>query len=180
MIDAIRIGILFEEVPCVACSVDDVVEDGDGEFVAAQIFPDIFDGIEFGSIGRQVQKSDVMGYAESARPMIAGTVEDEDGMCVGCDLAADGIQMQRHGLSIGRRHNQACCDAALRTGGAKEIGPVVTSIARRPRPRVPRLAQTRVSAPCWPIRASSWNQISIGLPLACSGSRAVTVAAKFF
>ena len=42
-----------------------VVEDGDGEFVAAQIFPDVFDGIEFGSIGRQVQKSDVVGYAES-------------------------------------------------------------------------------------------------------------------
>jgi hypothetical protein len=42
---------LFEEVPCVAGFVDDVVvivEDGDGEFVAAQIFPDIFDGIEFG------------------------------------------------------------------------------------------------------------------------------------
>ena len=29
--------------------------------------------------------------------------------------------------------------------------------------REPRLAQTRVSVPCWPIRASSWNQISIGL-----------------
>ena len=66
--------------------------------------------------------------------MIAGSVEDEDGMCVGRDLAADRIQMQRHGLSIRRRHNQACCDATLRTGGAKQIGPVVTSIARRPRP----------------------------------------------
>lgn len=32
-----------------------------------------------------------------------------------------------------------------------------------------RLAQTRVSVPCWPIRASFWNQISIGLPLARSG-----------
>jgi hypothetical protein len=42
------------------------------------------------------------------------------------------------------------------------------------------LAQTRVSVPCWPIRASSWNQISIGLSLARSGSCAVTVVAKFF
>ena len=35
----------------------------------------------------------------------------------------------------------------------------------------------RVSVPCWPIRASSWNQISIGLSLACSGICALTVAA---
>jgi hypothetical protein len=27
----------------------------------------------------------------------------------------------------------------------------------------------RVKAPCWPIRASSWNQISIGLPWAVTG-----------
>ena len=40
---------LFEEVPCVAGFIDDVVvvvEDGDGEFVSAQIFPDVFDRVE--------------------------------------------------------------------------------------------------------------------------------------
>lgn len=49
---------MFEEVPCVAGFIDDVVvvvEDGDREFVAAQIFPDVFNRIEFGSVGRQTQ-----------------------------------------------------------------------------------------------------------------------------
>jgi hypothetical protein len=47
---------LFKEVPCVAGFINDVVvvfEDGDGEFVAAQIFPDILDRIEFRGIGWQ-------------------------------------------------------------------------------------------------------------------------------
>jgi hypothetical protein len=38
----------------------------------------------------------------------------------------------------------------------------------------------RVSVPFWPIRASSWNQISVGLPVAAAGSASFTRAAKFF
>jgi hypothetical protein len=44
---------LFNEVPCIAGFINDVVvvvEDGDREFVAAQIFPDVFDRIEFRSV----------------------------------------------------------------------------------------------------------------------------------
>ena len=41
-------------------------------------------------------------------------------------------------------------------------------------------AQTRVSVPFWPIRASSWNHISNGLPRALAGSACFTVRAKFF
>src|SRR5258708_20712209 len=55
--------------------IDDVVvviEDGDGEFVAAQIFPDVFDRIEFGSVGWQTDKSDVFGDRERGSNMIAG------------------------------------------------------------------------------------------------------------
>jgi hypothetical protein len=45
---------------------------------------------------------------------------------------------------------------------------------------VPRFAQTRVRVPFWPTRASSWNQISSGLPRAAAGRAAATVSAKFF
>ena len=48
-----------------------VVEDGDGEFVAAQIFPDVFDRIEFGSVGWQTDKGDVFGDRERGSNMIA-------------------------------------------------------------------------------------------------------------
>ena len=97
----------------------------------------------------------------------------------GRDRAADLGEMEGHGLGVGGGHHQAPPRRALRTDGAENVGPFVAVVARCARPRSTR-AQTRVRVPCWPIRASSWNQISIGLPLAWSGGCAVTVAAKFF
>ena len=38
----------------------------------------------------------------------------------------------------------------------------------------------RVSVPCWPTRASSWNQISSGLSRAHAGIAAATASGKFF
>jgi hypothetical protein len=67
---------------------------------------------------------------------------------------------------------------ALRTGGTEEISQIVND--RGAREAVSQLGPPRVSVPCWPIRASSWNQISIGLPWARAGSVVVMVAAKFF
>ena len=43
-----------------------VVEDGDGEFVAAQIFPDVLDRIEFRSVRWQTHKGDVFGDVSAA------------------------------------------------------------------------------------------------------------------
>jgi hypothetical protein len=71
---------LLKEVPCAAGFIDDVVvvvEDGDGEFVAAQIFPDVFDRIEFWSVGWQTDKGYVFGDRERGSNMIAGAIEDE-------------------------------------------------------------------------------------------------------
>jgi hypothetical protein len=55
--------IVGEECPGVASLVDDIVvafEDCDREFVAAQIFADIFDRVEFGCVGRQMDEGDVV------------------------------------------------------------------------------------------------------------------------
>jgi hypothetical protein len=111
--------------------------------------------------------------------VIAGAIENERGVAACRHLAAYRSEMQRLGLGVRRQHDQACCDATLRTGRAEQASPVAALVMRRARASLPRLAQTRVSVPCWPIRTSSWNQISIGLPLARSGSCAVTVAATF-
>lgn len=67
--------------------------------------------------------------------MIASAVEDEDGVCARSDLATDRVQMRRHGLGVGSWHDKARRDAALGTGGPKEIGPVITPIAGRAWPR---------------------------------------------
>ena len=111
------------------------LEDGDGEFVAAQIFPDVFDRVEFGSIGWQAHQSDVFGDRKRGSKMVAGAIEDESGVTACRHLAADRSEMQRHGLGVRRWHDQACCDATLRTGRAKQVGPVVALVVRRAGPR---------------------------------------------
>jgi hypothetical protein len=103
--------------------------------VAAQIFPDIFDRIELRSVGRQTNKGDVFGDRERGSNMIAGAVQDESGVATCRHLAADSSEMQRHGLGVGGRHDQARCDAALRTGRAEQVGPVVALVVRRAGPR---------------------------------------------
>src|ERR1700692_3307148 len=132
------VWILLKEVQCATGFIDDVVvvvEDGDGEFVAAQIFPDVFDRIEFGSVGWQTDKGDVFGDRERGSNVIAGAIENESGVTTCRHLAADSSEMQRHVLGVGGRHDQACCDATLRTGRAKQVGPVVALVVRRAGPR---------------------------------------------
>ena len=68
---------MFKEVPCVAGFINDVVvvvEDGDREFVAAQIFPDVFDRIEFRSVRWQTHKGDVFGDRERGSNVIAAAM----------------------------------------------------------------------------------------------------------
>src|SRR5258707_4839860 len=84
--------ILFKEVPCVAGFINDVVvvvEDGDREFVAAQIFPDVFDWVELRRVGWQTDEGDVFGDRERGSNMIARAVEDESGVVTRCHLLAD-------------------------------------------------------------------------------------------
>jgi hypothetical protein len=46
--------------------------------------------------------------------MVAGAIEDESCVTTCRHLAADSSEMQRHGLGVRGRHDQACCDATLR------------------------------------------------------------------
>ena len=80
---------MFEEVPCIAGFINYVVEDGDREFVAAQIFPDVFDWIELRRVGWQTDKGEVFGDRERGSNMIARAVEDESGVATCRHLAAD-------------------------------------------------------------------------------------------
>ena len=70
------------------------VEDGDRELIAAQIFPDVFDGVEFRRVGRQGNESDVVWNGEIFGDMIAGAIEHQSGMGTRRDLPADHGQMQ--------------------------------------------------------------------------------------
>ena len=65
-----------------------VVEDGDREFVAAQLFPDVFDRIEFRSVSWQTHEGDVFGDRERGSNVKAGAIEDERGVAAWRHLAA--------------------------------------------------------------------------------------------
>jgi hypothetical protein len=75
------------------------------------------------------------------------------------------------------RQHDSGADAALGADRAEQPGPGVAAVAHGAG-RVPRLAQTRVSVPCWPTRASSANQTSTGVPGATPATAAFTSSAK--
>src|SRR5258705_13508426 len=83
----------------------------------------------------QTHKGDVFGDRERGSNMIAGAVEDESGVATRRHLAADSSEMQRHGPGVGGRHDQARCDATLRTGRAEQGGPGAAVVVRRAGPR---------------------------------------------
>lgn len=125
-----------EEPPSLAGLVDDVVvavEHGVGEFVAAQILPDVFGGVEFGSVRRQGNEGDVVGDGESGRAVIAGSVAYQGGMAAGCDPPRDLGEMQGHGLRVGLGQDKRRRHGARRADGAEQIGPLVAPVARRAR-----------------------------------------------
>jgi hypothetical protein len=74
------VGVVCEECPGVAGLVENVVvtvEDGDREFIATQIFPDVFDRVEFWRVGRQRDERDVVRDGEIFGDVITGAIEDE-------------------------------------------------------------------------------------------------------
>lgn len=109
------------------------LEDGDGEFVAAQILPDVFDWIEFGGVGRQRNQRDITRDGKFFGNVIAGAVKHEGGMGARGDLAADLVQMQRHDLGVGGWNDDGCGSAALWTDGTEDVGPLIALIAWRAR-----------------------------------------------
>ena len=95
--------------------------------------------------------------------MPARLVHQDKGMRAGCNRLGDLVQVQRHPLGRAARQHQASALAVSRADRAEDVGrrcPLVFRSAGR----VPRLAQRRVILFFCPIRASSANQISRGLP----------------
>ncbi len=99
-------------------------------------------------------------------------------MRLGRDGLRDLVQVQGHALGRAAGQDQPRSFAVSRADGAEDVGrggPLILGAEGR----VPRLAQRRVILFFCPIRASSANQISSGLPpTACRISS--TQAGKFF
>lgn len=102
-------GIVGKEVPGVARCGDDIVicfVDVVREPISAQIFPDIFDGIEFWRIGWKPHGRDIAGDGQIFGDVEAGAIEDQHGVGTFSDLGADIGEMRRDGRGVEIGHHQ--------------------------------------------------------------------------
>ena len=130
--------VVGEKAPRGTGFVDDVVvafEHGDGEFVTAQIFPDILDRVQLWSVWRQANERDVGWNGEARCAMITCAIDNEHSMCSRRDAAANFGQMHRHGIGIGSRQDERRGRLALRTDRTKNVGPLVALVTGRTRSR---------------------------------------------
>jgi hypothetical protein len=121
-----------EEVPSLAAGLDDffvIVEDGDGEFVGAQVGPDVFDRVQFGGIGWQVQERNVVGDDEGRGTVPSRAVENEDGVGADGDGAGDLGEVEVHRLGVGEGQHEACGNGPSGADGSEDVGPLVAGVA---------------------------------------------------
>ena len=110
-------GHVGELVPGEAAVVKKVLvacEDVVGDPVVAQELPDVFDRIEFGTLRRQRDESDVLRHDEAARQMPTGLIEQKRGM------SANFGKMQVHRLSVAGGQNKRRALAVAWADGAKD------------------------------------------------------------
>jgi len=106
------------------------IPDQRGEFVLAQVLPDVFHRVEFWAVRRQRQEADVAGHEQVlAWPVPAGTVANQNRMCAFADLRADLLQMEVHHLRVGCRGNDGCPHSTGRTDRTEDVGRVMAIIA---------------------------------------------------
>ena len=99
------------------------------ELVAAQIFPDIFDRVEFWRIGRQQDKGGVIWNDQIETVMPARAVEEQRRMRAWRDGFTDLRKMFVHGVCVGVGHDDPSAHSTVRANGAEQIGPLVARIA---------------------------------------------------
>jgi hypothetical protein len=120
-----------EIVPSVAAGVEDGFVSFPhlvSECVGTQIFPDVFDRVQFGRVGGKFQQHDVFGHNEGRRAMPSCAVDHQHGDGARRDTFADFSEVFVHGVGIDAWHDQSRAHAARRTDGAKQIGPVEPAI----------------------------------------------------
>lgn len=121
-------------VPSLAAGIDDglvAFPDEMAEGVLAEVLPDVFDRVQFRGVGWQRQQGDVVWDHQRAAGLVpTGSVENEDGVAAGSDLAADFGQVQGHGFDVDRRQDQRGRRLPRRTDGAEDVDPGIATISR--------------------------------------------------
>ena len=110
-------------------------EDPVAEVVLSQELPDVLDGVQLGSIGRQVEQGNVVGELQlAALLMPSRAVQSEYGVVAGQDRGADLVEVSVHHVDVDGRQDE--CDAGIsgRADGAEDVGPLVAEVPGPARP----------------------------------------------
>ena len=129
--EALRVG--GEVVPGCAASLDDglgIVEDAQGEEALAEVEPDPFDGVEFGTVGGQGQEREIVGDGERPFVVPAGAVEHQDGVDVVGQGCGEVGEKQVHDLGVDAGQDEGEVLAGGRAHGGEDVGPLVAVGAR--------------------------------------------------
>lgn len=113
-----------EAVPGGAAVIEDVLvgmEDAVGEPVVPHELPDVFDRVQFWRPRRQRQQRDVVGDAKVTGAVPTGLVEDDDGVGIGCDIAGDFFEVQRHRFGRAPGQDEGGAFSFPRTDGAEYV-----------------------------------------------------------
>ena len=95
------------------------------------------------------------------------------------DISGYFIDMSLHGFSVHPWRCDSRPHSARRTNRSEQIGVFLTLVGRLARPRPGSRPLTEVPV-FWPILASSWNQISIGVVSGTPSRCALNAREKFF
>jgi len=84
--------------------------------------PDIFDRVEFRTFRRQRNDADILGHFQLPGHVPSGLIHQQHAMGAWLDSERYFRQVQRHGLGIAERKDQASPFAQFWADGAKDIG----------------------------------------------------------
>jgi hypothetical protein len=146
-------GIANESVPSITARLDDgviAIPNPHAELIAAKIFPDILDGIEFGCVWRQPKQAEVGWHSQAlARLVPPGTVTDQHGMGLGADLVANLGQVYGHRFAADPGHDDGGAHGTARADRTEDVGRGMAVVANRRRtgaPQGPQIGQRALLA----------------------------------
>src|SRR3954453_3025448 len=90
--------------------------------VVAHELPDILDGVELRTFGRQRNESDILWNGKPVRHVPSRLIEDKHGVRARTDLLRDFGEMQVHRFAVTSRHDEPRTLAVARTDRAENVG----------------------------------------------------------
>jgi hypothetical protein len=108
----------------VATSINNVLiifEDNIVEEVVFQVLPNVFNGVEFGGIGRQLYQSQVSWNPQAVAFVPSSPIDNQDRVMTRLYVEADFQQVFIHGIGIGKGRNNGSPRVSRRTDGTENI-----------------------------------------------------------